>query len=85
MPKTIVETILNPKYQTEYNFQNLDEKVAICEEMKQMEDEIMQQLDREHKKMFRRYAECWDRLHTNLSVDTFASGLKFAEMHTPKK
>lgn len=81
MPNTIVETILNPKYQKEYNFKNLDEKIELCEELKRLEMEITMQLDREHKRMFAEYAECWDRLHTELSLDTFASGMKFAEIH----
>lgn len=79
MPMTIVETILNPKYRNEFNFKRLDEKVPLCEEIKRLEAEIMLQLDSEHKRMFREYAECWDKLHTNLSLDTFASGLNFAE------
>ncbi len=81
MPKTIVETILNPKYQKEYNFRNLAEKVEICERLKHLEEEITSQLDREHKKLFEEYAEGWDKLHTELSLDTFASGMKFAEIH----
>ena len=81
MPKTIVETILNPKYQNEYNFRNLAEKVELCEELKRLEVEIASQLDREHKKLFDEYAEGWDKLHAELSLDTFASGMKFAEIH----
>ena len=81
MPNTIVETILNPKYQQEYNFKNLADKVELCEELKRLETEIAAQLDREHKRMFAEYAECWDRLHTELSLGAFASGMKFAEIH----
>ncbi len=81
MSKTIIETILNPKYQKEYNFRNLAEKVEMCERLKHLEAEITTQLDREHKRMFAEYAEYWDRLHTELSLDTFASGMKFAEIH----
>ena len=81
MPNTIVETILNPKYQKEYNFKNLAEKIELCEELKRLEAEIMTQLDRKHKRMFAEYAEYWDRLHAELSLDTFASGMKFAEIH----
>ena len=81
MPKTIIETILNPKYQKEYNFRNLEEKVELCEKMKELEAEITSQLDREHKKLFAKYAEGWDKIHTELSLDTFASGMKFAEIH----
>ena len=81
MPKTIVETILNPKYQKEYNFRNLAEKVKLCEELKRLEAEIVSQLDREHKKLFAKYAEGWDKLHTELSLDTFTSGMKFAGIH----
>ena len=75
MPRTIVETILNPKYQKEYNFRNLAEKIEMCEKLKRLETEITAQLDGEHKKLFRQYAEAWDKLHTELSVDTFANGL----------
>lgn len=82
MPKTIVETILNPTYQNEYNFRNLAEKVEVCEELKRLEVEIASQLDREHKNLFAEYAEGWDKLHTELSLDTFASGMKFAEIHS---
>lgn len=81
MPNTIVETILNPKYQQEYNFKNLAEKVELCKELKTLEAEITSQLDREHKKLFEEYAEGWDKLYTELSLDTFASGMKFAEIH----
>ena len=81
MPKTIIETILNPKYQKEYNFRNLEEKVELCEELKRLEAEIISQLDCEHKKLFMQYAEARDKLHTELSLDTFASVMKFAEIH----
>ena len=75
MPETIIETILNPECQNEYNFRNLTDKVEICEELKRLETEITAQLDSEHKKLFRQYAESWDKLHTELSIDTFANGL----------
>ena len=75
MPRTIVETILNPKYQKECNFRNLEEKIEMCEELKRLETEITAQLDGEHKKLFRQYAEVWDKLHTELSIDAFAGGL----------
>ena len=75
MPDTIIENILNPKYQKEYKFRNLDEKVLLCRELKALETEIASQLDREHKKLFRRYSEGWDKLHTEISIDTFANGL----------
>ena len=75
MPKTIIETILNPKYQKEYNFRNLAEKVEVCEELKRLEAEITSQLDREHKRLLRQYSEGWDRLHAELSLDAFANGL----------
>ena len=75
MPDTIIETILNSKYQKEYNFRNLAEKIEMCEKLKRLETEITAQLDIEHKKLFRQYAEVWDKLHTELSVDTFANGL----------
>ena len=81
MPKTIIETILNPKYQKEYNFRNLTKKVELCEELKRLEVEIASQLDREYKKLYAEYAEGWNKLHTELSLDTFASGMKFAEIH----
>ena len=79
MPNTIVETILNPKYQKEYNFKNLAEKVELCKELKRLETEITAQLDREHKKLFSQYTECWDKLHTELSIDAFASGIRFSK------
>lgn len=75
MPDTIIENILNPKYQKEYRFSDLDEKVSLCRELKALETEIASQLDREHKKLFRRYTEGWDKLHTEISIDTFANGL----------
>jgi len=75
MHETIVETILNPKYQKEQNFKNLEEKVALCKELKRLEAEICLQLDAKHRKLFRQYAAAWDKLHTELSVDTFANGL----------
>lgn len=79
MPNTIVETILNPKYQKEYNFKNLADKVELCEKLKHLEAEITPQLDREHKKLFSQYTECWDKLHTELSIDAFASGIRFSK------
>ena len=75
MPDTIIENILNPKYQKEYKFSNLDEKVSLCRELKTLETEIASQLDCKHKRLFRQYAEGWDRLHAELSLDAFANGL----------
>ena len=75
MPETIIDNILNPKYRKEYKFSNPDEKVRMCRELKRLEEEISTQLDREHKKLFRQYAEGWDKLHTELNIDTFANGL----------
>ena len=75
MPETIIENILNPKYQREYNFSNLDEKVRMCQELKKLESEILTQLDRKHKKLFGQYAEGWDKLHAELSLDAYANGL----------
>ena len=75
MPDTIIENILNPKYQKEYKFSNPNEKDRMCKELKTLEAEITSQLDREHRKLFRRYAEGWDKLHTEISIDTFANGL----------
>ena len=40
MPETIIENILNPNYQKEYKFSNLDEKVSLCRELKALEAEI---------------------------------------------
>lgn len=75
MPETLIENILNPKYQKECNFSNLNEKVRICQELKRLEAEITSQLDREHKRLLRQYSEGWDRLHAELSLDAFANGL----------
>lgn len=75
MPETIIDNILNPKYPKEYNFSNLDEKVRMCQELKMFEAEITSQLDRKHKRLFRQYAEGWDRLHAELSLDAFANGM----------
>ena len=75
MPETLIENILNPKYQKECNFSNLNEKVRMCQELKRLEAEITSQLDREHKRLLRQYAEGWDRLHAELSLDAFANGL----------
>ena len=85
MPETIIETILNPDYQKDYHFKNLDEKVALCKELKRLEAEICLQLDAKHRKMFRQYAETWDKLHMELNLDCFSAGVKFAELHQPKK
>lgn len=75
MQETIIDNILNPKYQNEYGFSNLEEKVKLCNRLKILETEILSQLDREHKRRFRQYAEGWDKLHTELSIDTFVNGL----------
>ena len=75
MPETIIDNILNPKYRNECKLSNIDDKIEMCEELKRLEAEIMQQLDREHKKMFRQYAKGWDRLHTELCLDAFTNGL----------
>lgn len=79
MQETIVDTILNPKYQKAFSYKNLDEKIKMCEELKSIEYELSKQLDAEHKKMLNRYNELWDMLHTDLSIDTFANGLNFAD------
>lgn len=79
MATTIVDTIPNPKYQKEYNFKNIDEKVEICTTLKAMEQEILSCLDNEHQKMFKKYNEAWDKLHCELSVDTLVAGMKLAE------
>ena len=55
---TIVDAILNPKYQKEYNFKNIDEKVEICTTLKAMEQEILSCLDSEHRKMFKKIDYC---------------------------
>ena len=44
-----------------------------------MEQEILSCLDDEHRKMFKKYNEAWDKLHCDLSVDTLAAGMKLAE------
>ena len=75
MPETIINNILSPKYQREYNFSNLDEKVRMCREIKRLEEEISTQLDRVHKRLFWKYAEDWDKLHAELILDAFANGL----------
>ena len=75
MADTIIENILDPKHRDTYRLSNRSEKTALCEELKRLEAEITTQLDREHKKLFRQYAEGWDRLHTELSLDAFANGL----------
>ena len=75
MPETIIENILNPKHRKEYKFSNPDKKVRLCSEIKRLEAEITSQLDREHKSLFRQYAESWDKLHAELSLDAFANGL----------
>lgn len=79
MATTIVDTILDPKYQKEFMFKNIYEKIKLCEELKTIEEELSNQLDAEHKKLLSRYNEIWDMLHTDLSIDTFANGLNFAD------
>ena len=75
MPETIIDNILSPKYQKEYRFSNLNEKVRMCQELKRLEAEITSQLDSEHKRLFWKYAEDWDKLHAELILDAFANGL----------
>ena len=65
MHTTIVDTILDPTCEKHYSISN------------ELEDYIKIQLDKKHQKMFDRYTELWDELHTSLAVDTFASGIKF--------
>ncbi|MBR1530672.1 MAG: hypothetical protein IJ643_01295 [Eubacterium sp.] len=74
MSETIIDNILNPKYRNGHKLSNIDDKIEMCEELKRLEAEIMQQLDREHKKMFRQYAEYWDKLHAELCLDAFTNG-----------
>lgn len=78
MHTTIVDTILDPNCEKHYSISNIDEKIELCIEIKELEDHIKIQLDQKHQKMFDRYTELWDELHTGLAVDTFASGIKFA-------
>ena len=78
MHTTIVDTILDPNCEKHYSISNIDEKIELCIEIKELEDHIKIQLDKKHQKMFDRYTELWDELHTGLAVDTFASGIKFA-------
>lgn len=85
MTDTIIENILDPKHRDTYRLSNRSEKTALCEELKWLEAEIMSQLDGEHKKLFRQYAEGWDKLHTELSIDTFASGLNYVKDDTTKQ
>lgn len=85
MTDTIIENILDPKRRDTYRLSNRAEKTALCEELKRLDAEIMSQLDGEHKKLFRQYAEGWDKLHTELSIDTFASGLNYAKNDTLKQ
>ncbi len=75
MTDTIIENILDPKHRDTYRLSNRAEKTALCEELKRLEAEILSQLDNEHKKVFAEYAEGWDKLHTELSIDAFANGL----------
>ena len=81
MATTIVDTIHTPKYQKEYNFKNLEEKAKLCKELKRLEVVIASQLDCEHKKLFRQYAEAWDKFQMELNHDSFSSGMKFTEIH----
>ena len=78
MHTTIVDTILVPTCEKHYSISNIDEKIDLCIEIKELEDYIKIQLDKKHREMFDRYTELWDELHTSLAVDTFASGVKFA-------
>lgn len=78
MHTTIVDTILDPTCEKHYSISNIDEKIGLCIEMKELEDYIKFHLDKNHREMFDRYTELWDELHTSLAVDTFASGVKFA-------
>ena len=75
MPETIIENILNPKYQNGFKCSNLKEKISMCQELKRLEAEITEQLDSKHKRLFRQYAEGWDKLHAELSLDAFTNGL----------
>lgn len=76
---SIVDTILDPNCEKHYSISNIDEKIELCIEMKELEDYIKIQLDKKHQKIFKKYNEAWDKLHCELSVDTLAAGMKLAE------
>lgn len=74
---TVVESLLIPDYCKKYNLQNTDEVIEICKSIKKLEEELLSQLDTEHRHMLKEYNKLWDNLHGCLSVETFISGVNF--------
>ena len=78
MATTVVQAILNPKYQKECFFPQIDKKVELCTEMKKLRTEITSQLDKEHRYMLQQYDELWDKLLGDMCVEATISGHNLA-------
>lgn len=74
MATTVVQAILNPKYQKEYFFPQIDKKVELCTEMKNLRTEITSQLDKEHRDMLQQYDELWDKLLADMCTESHIAG-----------
>lgn len=74
MATTVVQAILNPKYQKECFFPQIDKKVELCAEMKKLRMKISLQLDKEHRDMLQQYDELWDKLLGDMCVEATISG-----------
>lgn len=82
MATTVVQAILNPKYQKECFFPQINKKVKLCTEMKKLRTEITSQLDKEHRDMLQQYDEIWDKLLADMCVESTLSSKKLSELHT---
>ena len=74
MATTVVQAILNPKYQKECFFPQIDKKVELCTEMKKLRTEITSQLDKEHRVMLQQYDELWDKLLADMYTESHIAG-----------
>lgn len=74
MATTVVQAILNPKYQKECFFPQIDKKVELCTEMKKLRTEITSQLDKEHRVMLQQYDELWDKLLADMCTESHIAG-----------
>lgn len=80
MATTVVQAILNPKYQKECFFTQIEKKVELCTEIKKLRTEITSQIDKEHMDMLQQYDELWDKLLGDMYAEATLSGKKLSEI-----
>lgn len=76
MAITVIQATLNPKYQKECFFPQIDKKVELCTKMKKLRVEIISKLDKEHRNMLQQYDELWNKPLGDMCFDSAIGGLK---------